>query len=373
MNLIKLLLVVALVGLVAGQSADVGVSKAGPNEMIIGFNQDYQYQVNIANAGPDQALNVQMWDPLPTQLVFRSVSISYSNNQAIFSCIPDVTSVPGQTIIRCNITSMNPGDTARVLINVTVPANLAVPPGQTGFNLSNTAYANATTPDPDPQNNQITRTIPVVLSADMAINILGPSNAIAGQKDLINNTIVVQNLGYSDAQSVVATYNVSSTLIVRAVASASGNCSFSGQLVTCNFGTVPTNATRTFLVQMEVPADALLPAGGNVTNLAVVTSPTPDPNLLNNNATYIIGITVQSDVSVTKGSLAQVNAGDAAQVVYTIVVDNAGPSTADGVIMYDPLPAPFVLVSASAVCNTSPTPNKRFTKDAMLTARFLAR
>ncbi len=77
-----LLLCLVLVAAVLGQqavSADVNVSKAGPQTMIVGFAKPYPFQVNVANVGPGDSSLVVLTDEVPAQFVIQSVQPSYAN------------------------------------------------------------------------------------------------------------------------------------------------------------------------------------------------------------------------------------------------------------------------------------------------------
>jgi uncharacterized repeat protein (TIGR01451 family) len=161
---------------------------------------------------------------------------------------------------------------------------------------------------------------------------------------------------------------VQSPLTFQGVSSPDGTCTFVPAVseVQCNFGTIPSGGAVTYTVQQGIPPDALLPAGGDVTFWAWTGSTTPDPNLLNNNDTHTVHISVESDVSVTKGSIPVVTAGQPDLTLFTIVLENAGPSNAAGVVMTDQIPAPFILLDYTISCSASPQKRKRFTKSEFI-------
>ena len=90
----------------------------------------------------------------------------------------------------------------------------------------------------------------------------------------------------------------------------------------------------------------LAPAGGAVTNTAIVGSPIPDPTPGNNTSAPVITlINAQADLSVTKVGPPTVNAAN--NIVYTLTVANAGPSAATSVVVTDALPANVTFISAT--------------------------
>jgi uncharacterized repeat protein (TIGR01451 family) len=80
-------------------------------------------------------------------------------------------------------------------------------------------------------------------------------------------------------------------------------------------------------------------------NTTTVSSPTPDPNLLNNAAAIVTPVPPEADLAIEKtASLSTVTAGG--QVTYTLAVKNNGPHDATGVIVLDRPPPGLSVVSA---------------------------
>jgi uncharacterized repeat protein (TIGR01451 family) len=83
-----------------------------------------------------------------------------------------------------------------------------------------------------------------------------------------------------------------------------------------------------------------------VTNSATVTSDTPDPNPANNTASTTLPSVGLAGLSVTKSASTPM-LGSSEQVLYTLVVENHGPSDASGVTVADTPPAGLVAQSAN--------------------------
>jgi uncharacterized repeat protein (TIGR01451 family) len=123
--------------------------------------------------------------------------------------------------------------------------------------------------------------------------------------------------------------------------SASAGCSASGDLVTCDVGTLAKGETRAFQVKTRVASSLV----HSPTNTATVTSTTRDPRPENNHDTVTPPLRGEADLSITKTPAAtQVVSGG--QIMYTLVVRNNGPSDATGVKVTDPMAAGLALVSA---------------------------
>ena len=103
--------------------------------------------------------------------------------------------------------------------------------------------------------------------------------------------------------------------------------------MTCDVGDVPSGETRSVTITMLVPADF---AGADVTNTATVASDTPDPDPLNNSASFTSTAAASADLSVTKTGDATAIAGE--QISWNVIVTNNGPSAAVNAVLTDTLP-----------------------------------
>src|SRR5262249_27762811 len=109
---------------------------------------------------------------------------------------------------------------------------------------------------------------------------------------------------------------------------------------------VSASVTFTFTVQIDPSVTGVLTNTTTVTPPAGVTDPTPT----NNTATDTDTLTPQADLSITKtdGVLAAI---PGTSTTYTIVVSNAGPSTAVNQAVTDLFPAAITAVSWTAVAS----------------------
>lgn len=88
-----------------------------------------------------------------------------------------------------------PGEARVILLRGTVSASAPQ-------SISNTVTITSATPDPDPSNNSSTETIPVELSADLAVTKTGSPNPVAAG-GLLTYTVDLANLGPADAQNAI--------------------------------------------------------------------------------------------------------------------------------------------------------------------------
>lgn len=294
--------------------ADVQITKTLSTPLTAGQNTTYTIQVK--NAGPSNAANVSVTDPLPANLTF------VSNAGACTTNFP------------CSLGTLTAGQI------VTITSTYAVAPGATG-SISNTANVSATTADPNSGNNSAIATGTIGVSTDLAITkVLVGGTLTAGQN--ATYTINVTNNGPSTATSVgVADVTPAGLTFV----SNTGGCTAP---FPCAIGTLTSGQTVSITSTYAVGAGA----SGSISNTATVSAGTPDPNTADNSATATATVIQQADLQVTKSGPASAFPGN--NVSYVINVKNNGPADAAGVTLTDPTPAGLTFVSATGACTALP-------------------
>ncbi|MCG6589677.1 hypothetical protein C1S62_01670, partial [Clostridioides difficile] len=142
--------------------------------------------------------------------------------------------------------------------------------------IINTATVSSTTPDPNPDNNTSTSEIDISSSADISvIKLANKTESCVGEQ--IDFVIVVSNAGPENAQNVTLIDNVSDKL-KKAVFSLDRGVSFQPWTGSLNIGTLPAGTLRVILLRGIIKSTCL----DRLTNIAEVTSTTPDSNLNNN-------------------------------------------------------------------------------------------
>ncbi len=190
---------------------------------------------------------------------------------------------------------------------------------------------------------------PAAANADLAITKTQSTSAPAAG-DNLTYTVTVTNNGPSDASTV----SVSDPLPANTTfVSASGPAGWtlSTPAVGANGTVSATRATlangsgaQTFTITVKVNAAAA--TGTVLANTATVSTSTTDPTASNNTASVSATTTASADLSVTKTQSTSVPA-PGANLTYTVIVTNNGPSDASTVSLSDPLPAGTTFVSAS--------------------------
>lgn len=168
-------------------------------------------------------------------------------------------------------------------------------------------------------------------SADLSINKTGSASSVPATQPL-NYTITVTN-GGPDATLAQVTDTIPAGLSYSSASTLQGTCTFTDPTVTCMLDSIPNQGTATVTINTVATGDV-----PSLTNTATVAG--NDPNLLNNSSSAMASVTPAADVSVTKSGPPSV--APASNIVYQIVVTNNGPSTADGIVLTDPLNDKFV-------------------------------
>ncbi|MEG3880134.1 DUF4347 domain-containing protein, partial [Microcoleus sp. herbarium19] len=172
-------------------SADIETTKIGPQFASPGSN--ITYTITSRNNGPSPAANLLVQDQLPAGLTLVSASDGGTLNPATGAVTwPLISSLASGTSITRTITA-------------TVPVATTL-----GTSLTNTAFSNSSTFDPNPANNNGSSTIsqsPVTVAlADVVTTKTGSATATAGAT--VSYTISTVNNGPSAATNVTVTDSI---------------------------------------------------------------------------------------------------------------------------------------------------------------------
>jgi large repetitive protein len=307
----------------AADQANLAVTKTAPATAVAG--EDITFTITVTSSGPSDAVgaNVELSDGLADALTFQSIT-----PPAGWTCATPEVGESGP--ITCTTPVLVAGASAVFTLVGRVSASEPTGPG-----FGNTATVASAPVDPVPGDNSDSSTSEITAQADLRIVKTGPAFAVAGTD--VTYTIEVTNLGPSDADDVVILDPAPAGLTF---VSANGACAAQG--LPCVLGAMPAGTTETVDVRFRV-APGLATAA--IVNTAAVDSGTPDPNPLNDSSTSTIPLTRVADLGVTKTGPASIVAGQ--PITYSMVVTNAGPSSAAGVTLADPTPAGLTFVSST--------------------------
>jgi len=296
-----------------GNSADLAVTKTGSATVTAGGQ--VSWLVTVSNNGPSDATDVLLADTIPDGVTGAIMSPDGGPACA------DVTACPLGTI---------PTGTS---VQLTVTGTLGSDYSQA--TVKNAVRVSSPTPDPDARNNETSVSTPVIQSADLAVGkTVTPSPLVPGRDAVY--VITVTNNGPSDADGSIATDPLPDGLTAReaGIVATQGSCQLLGRTVSCQLGSITGGTQATITIPVTVDAGY---TGPTLVNTASVTSPTPDPDQGNNTGTDSTTVTGLADLTLTKTGTAAAVAGE--PISWTLALVNAGPSTAQNVVVTDPLPA----------------------------------
>ena len=179
--------------------------------------------------------------------------------------------------------------------------------------------------------------------ADLSLSKVAPPGPVLAGNDL-TYTITVTNNGPDDATSVTVTDNLPPELTFGSCnATGGGACGGSDNSRTVTFASLPVGASETITITANVAAAA---PDGSISNTALVTGATSDPNSDNDSDTVAVSVIHQADLALTKtASASAVQVGT--NVTYLVTLANTGPNSALNATLTDALPPGLTFVSNS--------------------------
>ena len=288
-------------------ACDLAVTNSGtPSPVAAGSHITYT-QV-VTNTGPSNCSTDTFTEAIPANTTFFSLAP-----------VPAGWTCTTTGSISCTNPSVAPGSTSTFPVVVTVTAGTAA-----GTIITDTATVATSTSDTNNNNNSATVTIGVAGAgqADLSVtNTASPNPVSAGSN--ITYTQTVTNGGPASASTVTFTETLpANTTAVSLSGPAGWTCSVG--TLTC---TIATFAVSTANFTFAVTVSTNVTSGSTITQTDSVSSTTSDPNPGNNSASASVQVADSADLSVTNAaSPVPVLAG--ADISYTQVVTNGGPSTA---------------------------------------------
>ena len=289
-----------------GHEADLAIVKVVSNPTPK-FGEVITWTITVTNNGPDRAIDVVVHDVLPSGLVYISDDSNgyYDNVSGIWTI----------GILQ---------NSASVTLHILSQVNI------TNATITNVAVVDSDTHDPNETNNEDNDTITVDSFADLAIEkIVSPH--YPKMNDVVTWTITVTNNGPDTAVNALVRDVLPSGLeFIESSGNYTNNVWYIGDMAKGD--TAVLNITTRILV-----TDAV------ITNVANVSSDTPDLDLTNNvdNATLDIGH--EADLSIVK-SVSNSNPKFGDIITWTITVTNNGPDRAIDVVVHDKLPNGLIYI-----------------------------
>ena len=296
--------------------ADLSVTKTDDVDPVVA-GTGLTYTIEVSNAGPSDAQNVVVTDTLPGGVTLVATS----------GCVEDPNGVP-----TCTLGTIAAGGSASYTVMVTVDS------GTLGTIQNNVSVASDTN-DSNSANDMASEDTQVIAEADLAI-AKGADAEPATAGTNLTYTLTVSNAGPSDATSVVATDTLPAG--TSFVSSPDGCVEGPVGTVTCNLGTIAAGGMASADLVVAIDPSVV----GTITNNAAVSSATTDNNAANDTTSLDTTVEAVADLALAKtDDVDPVAAGT--NLVYTLTVTNAGPSTATAVSVAEMLPTEVTLVATT--------------------------
>ncbi len=282
------------------------------------------FDFTVGNAGPDPAEDTTFESEFAPGLNLDSMAASNGG-----SCIADVFTMS------CDLGTIDPGAANEVHVTIGVVA----PEVGADKQFEHHASVEATTPDPDGSNNEVTVTSTVLARrSDLSIQKHGPQEVASGEP--FSYTIDVANAGPGPADHVTVT-DVLPAGVSFTDSTPNGACSFALGTVTCDLGTLAPGGSAS--VELHVVAD--VPPGDPVVvvNTATVGSDRIDLDPANDvseavSTTVVPAVVVETaDVAVTSVLNVPNPVTGGYDLGSTATVTNLGPGDANDVTLTDTL------------------------------------
>ena len=290
----------------------------------------YSYVARVDNNAADAALNVRLTLTVPSGATFVSASPAGAN------CAP-----LSATVVQCNLGTV--GGSGLDVRNVTFSWR-ALGPGPATINSSIDLTADN---DSNAGNNNDTQNTTVNSGANLALTKTASPDPVVGGANL-NYTLTASNGGTNAGGDIVITDNLPPSVSFVSASGSGWTCAHSLGVVTCT-------RPGPHAVGAPIPAVTLVgtvnASGGTVTNSATVSPAVgaiADPDSADNTATVNTTVLPGADVRIAQKTVSSsLPAVAGANVTFVIQPRNGGPATATNVVVSDPLPAGWTLVSVS--------------------------
>ena len=291
--------------------ADILVNKTcSPNPVIAG--EILTYNIVVFNTGPNDAQNVTLSDSIPNE-----ISGAEFSSDGGFTWNSWVSPYSIGTIVN--------GASKTIQIRGSVDSSVTA-------HFNNTAVVSSSTPDSNLDDNTSTIIAQVDTRANISVIKTSNENSVIPGDTIVYN-ILVSNGGPSDAQDITLIDSVPGD-ILNPEYSSDGGFNWNPWVSPYSMGTIVNGDSKTIQIRGTVS----LSATGNITNTAIVNSRTLDLFPEDNVSTNTVFVDNSANMSVLKVVNPKVvNAGE--NLVYTILISNAGPSSSEGTLLIDTIPS----------------------------------
>lgn len=308
------------------------IAKNAPSVVVSGTN--LMYTIEVANAGPSDAINASLTDIIPSQILNPVWTSSVQGTASITS---GATGSGNNLAATLNVPA---GTANKIIFTITGKADPA-------FNgqVSNTAQITATeAASPSPQSSVTTAVnrTPVVLVTKNGPSALVSGAAISYSVEVINtSTADAQNLSILD-QLPTEISNVTWNAVLSGNATINGATSGSGNQVLLS-ANIPAGNDNKIVLQIS---GQVSPAYNGTLNNTATATPS-ETGTLSSSSSVSTDVQKIPVLSIEKTGPSTISAGQ--NITYTIKVRNTSTANADALVISDLVPADIQNVSWSAI------------------------
>ncbi|WP_275315164.1 PKD domain-containing protein [Tenacibaculum bernardetii] len=306
-----------------------GITTAQPGDAL-------RFQINVSNAGPDNATNVEVLDILPAGFAYQQ----FSATSGVYNPITGlwtVDNIPanGSQTLFIDVIVNSPTGTANEFINFTeiTASDQIDPDSDVNSDVSTDDLADGIADD-----DEANFVVQVALSDLELIKSVSNENANVGE--VVIFTLQVNNLG-PDAATGVALEDIM-PIGYSNINNISNGGTLNGNIISWSNLDVPlAGLTITYEATVNSPT---LQDGEYLNTANITTSDQFDPDLSNNNSEASIN-TPTADIGVVKEvDILEPSIGDV--IIFTITVTNQGQIDATNVVVSEALPSGYEYISA---------------------------
>ena len=296
---------------------DLRITKtASTNRATLGEN--VVFTLAVTNVGAQTVNLIQVTEALPPVLLYKGYGATtgtYSESTGIWA-----------------LGTLVPGATATLVVTGTVQAGFG-----SGWTTNAVVISRMDRPDTNLADNAASAAF-YVPSADLGVGKSANRSQIA-EGESVTFTVAVTNFGPDGATGIALT-----DLLPAGLTSVSNWPSQGTYSATTGVWTVGA-LTNGGVATLGITAVAAAGSGGStVTNVAVVTASSHNDPVTTNNQALAAVVIQGSDLVVTK-TVDKPAASEGDTVIFTVAVENLGPSDTTGVTLSDPLPAGLTYIS----------------------------
>jgi uncharacterized repeat protein (TIGR01451 family) len=297
-------------------AVDLKIDKTGDVPVVTaGDGVNHTFTITVTNTSTSAANNVVVADTWPAGFVPGTI-------------VPSVGTFTAPDPVTGNFTWTI--GTLAGKASATLTAQYTVPASTPQGTETNKAVVTTSTFDPNPKNNTATFDIDVVQDVDLSLDKVTVSPVVAGQ--LVSYTITIKNSGKSDVTAALVSDPFAGVLSgVTWTAVFSGGATDSGTGDIAETIDLPAGGSVLYSVTGLLASSA----SGDLVNTATVTSPF-------DTATDTVTDPITTNVNILVNKTGDITYKAGAFLNFTVVVSNLGTSVANGVAVFDALPANVV-------------------------------